>query len=312
MKCDGVVMDGIWWSNGLQINQILTPGKHNNLLLSLHIPRVNVMTGHTASTSHRQCKQEANFACTVPGCGSMFTQGFNLKGHLHSHFEEKPYKCHWPGCGKGFVRQHDCKRHEQLHNDFRPFECEVPLAWQHPVTWNCRGEFYVRVISPNRPFPPFPVSANPHSISDQELISWKNSQECKKMPGVEIQKLVTNRVVHGSHYWVIFNSFLTSFLDPFWLPWNTPKCKYFENKAKMHFTLSSAVLASTHTFKLHLKGLSEIIFSSLSESKYLINVIFNLNFNRVVHGWHFLVIFHSIFQSFSWFPLFFFTFFFHS
>ena len=57
------------------------------------------------------------------------------------------------------------------------------------------------------------------------------------------------------------------------------KCKYFENEAKMHFTSSLAVLASTSTFKLPLKELSEIIFSSLSESKYLINVIFNLNFN---------------------------------
>ena len=60
---------------------------------------------------------------------------------------------------------------------------------------------------------------------------------------------------------------------------NTPKRKYFENEAKMHFTSSSAVLASTCTFKLPLKGLGGIIFSSLSQSKYLINVIFNLNFN---------------------------------
>ena len=60
---------------------------------------------------------------------------------------------------------------------------------------------------------------------------------------------------------------------------NTPKRKYFENEAKMHFTSSLAALASTCTFKLPLKGLSEINFSSLSESKYLINVIFNLSFN---------------------------------
>ena len=34
--------------------------------------------------------------------------------------------------------------------------------------------------------------------------------------------------------------------------------------------------ADAHTFKLLLKGLGEIIFVSLSKSKYLINVIFNL------------------------------------
>ena len=93
-------------------------------VLPAQVPKVNVTTGRTANASHRRRKQDANFACNVPGCGSTFTRGFNLKGHLRSHFEEKPYKCHWPGCGKGFARQHDCKRHEQLHSNFRPFECE--------------------------------------------------------------------------------------------------------------------------------------------------------------------------------------------
>lgn len=93
-------------------------------VLNAQVPKVNVTTGRTANASHRRRKQDANFACTVPGCGSTFTRGFNLKGHLRSHYEEKPYKCHWPGCGKGFARQHDCKRHEQLHSNFRPFECE--------------------------------------------------------------------------------------------------------------------------------------------------------------------------------------------
>ncbi|KAF9555151.1 hypothetical protein CPC08DRAFT_622673, partial [Agrocybe pediades] len=88
------------------------------------IAKQNVTTGRTANASIRRRKQDANFACTVPGCNSTFTRGFNLKGHLRSHYEQKPYKCHWPGCGKGFARQHDCKRHEQLHSNYRPFECD--------------------------------------------------------------------------------------------------------------------------------------------------------------------------------------------
>jgi len=88
------------------------------------IAKQNVTTGRTAKASIQRRKQDANFACTVPGCNSTFTRGFNLKGHLRSHYEQKPYKCHWPGCGKGFARQHDCKRHEQLHSNFRPFECD--------------------------------------------------------------------------------------------------------------------------------------------------------------------------------------------
>ena len=102
----------------------ITPNLPGTDGLPTQIPKVNVTTGRTANASHRRRKQDANFACTVPGCGSTFTRGFNLKGHLRSHFEEKPYKCHWPGCGKGFARQHDCKRHEQLHSNFRPFECD--------------------------------------------------------------------------------------------------------------------------------------------------------------------------------------------
>ena len=90
-------------------------------VLPAQVPKVNVTAGRTANASHRRRKQDANFASTVPGCGSIFTRGFNLK---RSDFEEKPYKCHWPGCGKWFARQHDCKRHEQLHSNFRPFECE--------------------------------------------------------------------------------------------------------------------------------------------------------------------------------------------
>ena len=40
--------------------------------------------------------------------------------------------------------------------------------------------------------------------------------------------------------------------------------------------------------------------------------VVNEVYNRVVHSWHFSAIFHSIFQSFSWFPLLFSTFLFHS
>ncbi|EIW83282.1 hypothetical protein CONPUDRAFT_35776, partial [Coniophora puteana RWD-64-598 SS2] len=53
--------------------------------------------------------------CPVPDCGSTFTRRFNLRGHLRSHTEERPYVCEWPGCNKGFARQHDCKRHQALH-----------------------------------------------------------------------------------------------------------------------------------------------------------------------------------------------------
>ncbi|KAI0683751.1 hypothetical protein BC835DRAFT_1524144 [Cytidiella melzeri] len=88
------------------------------------VAKQNVTTPSTADASQKRRKQPANFKCPIPGCGSTFTRHFNLKGHLRSHAEEKPYMCKWPGCQKGFARQHDCKRHEQLHLNIRPYPCE--------------------------------------------------------------------------------------------------------------------------------------------------------------------------------------------
>ncbi|KAG6337099.1 hypothetical protein ID866_1973 [Astraeus odoratus] len=93
---------------------------HSQALLFPPSSQQDFITG----ASHRRRKQEANFLCPVPGCGSTFTRSFNLKGHMRSHNEERPFLCKWPGCGKGFARQHDCKRHEQLHFNYRPFTCE--------------------------------------------------------------------------------------------------------------------------------------------------------------------------------------------
>ncbi|KAK7682500.1 hypothetical protein QCA50_014300 [Cerrena zonata] len=100
------------------------PVNTGDAVVPLTVSKVNVTTPSTADASHKRRKQPANFACPVPGCGSTFTRHFNLKGHLRSHAEEKPYQCKWPGCGKGFARQHDCKRHEQLHLNIRPYPCE--------------------------------------------------------------------------------------------------------------------------------------------------------------------------------------------
>ncbi|KAJ3969055.1 hypothetical protein EV361DRAFT_373973 [Lentinula raphanica] len=82
----------------------------------LQVEKQQVTTSATQLASASRRRNEANFACPVPGCGSTFTRRFNLRGHLRSHTEERPFVCEWPGCNKGFARQHDCKRHQALHN----------------------------------------------------------------------------------------------------------------------------------------------------------------------------------------------------
>ncbi|KAM6502031.1 hypothetical protein JOM56_002008 [Amanita muscaria] len=81
----------------------------------LQVEKLQVTTSATQVASASRRRNEAHFSCPVPGCGSTFTRRFNLRGHLRSHTEERPYVCNWPGCKKGFARQHDCKRHQALH-----------------------------------------------------------------------------------------------------------------------------------------------------------------------------------------------------
>ncbi|KAJ9475179.1 Transcriptional regulator CRZ1 [Pseudozyma hubeiensis] len=86
------------------------------------VPVVTSQATQVASASRR--KSEALFACPIPGCGSTFTRQYNLRGHLRSHADERPYKCDWPGCDKSFARSHDCKRHQNLHLNIKPHTCE--------------------------------------------------------------------------------------------------------------------------------------------------------------------------------------------
>ncbi|KAK0485793.1 hypothetical protein IW261DRAFT_1452101 [Armillaria novae-zelandiae] len=67
----------------------------------LQVEKQQVTTSATQLASANRRRNEAHFQCPVPGCGSTFTRRFNLRGHLRSHTEERPY--------------HDCKRHQALH-----------------------------------------------------------------------------------------------------------------------------------------------------------------------------------------------------
>ncbi|KAH6913545.1 hypothetical protein BKA70DRAFT_725422 [Coprinopsis sp. MPI-PUGE-AT-0042] len=92
---------------------------------NLHqVSRPNVIPPRTPFSSHKRRKQDARFVHPLPGCGSTCPKRFNLKGHIRSHQDEKPFVCHWPECNKGFARQRDRKRHEQLHINHRLFTCE--------------------------------------------------------------------------------------------------------------------------------------------------------------------------------------------
>ena len=56
-----------------------------------------------------------------PYCSTDFTRHHNLKSHLLTHSQEKPYSC--DTCDARFRRLHDLKRHTKLHTGERPHVC---------------------------------------------------------------------------------------------------------------------------------------------------------------------------------------------
>ncbi|MCJ1285845.1 hypothetical protein MMC26_005187 [Xylographa opegraphella] len=58
-----------------------------------------------------------------PYCSTMFTRHHNLKSHLLTHSQDKPWVC--DKCGTRFRRLHDLKRHRKLHRDERAYACSV-------------------------------------------------------------------------------------------------------------------------------------------------------------------------------------------
>ncbi|KAL9058539.1 MAG: hypothetical protein Q9162_001694 [Coniocarpon cinnabarinum] len=80
-------------------------------------------------------KHPATFQCTL--CPKRFTRAYNLRSHLRTHTDERPFVC--TVCGKAFARQHDRKRHEGLHSGEKKFVCKGNLS--SGVPWGCGRRF---------------------------------------------------------------------------------------------------------------------------------------------------------------------------
>ncbi|KAF4551891.1 Zinc finger C2H2 type domain-containing protein 2 [Elsinoe fawcettii] len=80
-------------------------------------------------------KHPATFQCHL--CPKRFTRAYNLRSHLRTHTDERPFVC--TVCGKAFARQHDRKRHEGLHSGEKKFVCKGQL--KTGATWGCGRRF---------------------------------------------------------------------------------------------------------------------------------------------------------------------------
>lgn len=79
---------------------------------------------------------ERTFLC--PQCPKVFQKPYNLKSHMKSHSDDKPFDCLF--CDRKFARLHDKKRHEALHGGRKNFRCEGYLK-DGTTSWGCGKKF---------------------------------------------------------------------------------------------------------------------------------------------------------------------------
>ncbi|CCE63918.1 hypothetical protein TPHA_0G00820 [Tetrapisispora phaffii CBS 4417] len=90
----------------------------------------------SGTTRRRNSKKNPSiYDCVI--CEKKFTRPYNLRSHLRTHTNERPFVC--TVCGKAFAREHDRKRHEDLHTGKKRYICGGKL--KSGEAWGCGKKF---------------------------------------------------------------------------------------------------------------------------------------------------------------------------
>lgn len=135
----------------------LSPSSTSSLSMMINHDSTNNGTTSTATTTRSSSTSSAtsssigvaaadSFPC--PQCNKVFQKPYNLKSHMKTHSNEKPYHCNI--CFKRFARLHDKKRHELLHQGVKNFKCQGYLN-DGVTSWGC-GKTFARSDALSRHF----------------------------------------------------------------------------------------------------------------------------------------------------------------
>ncbi|KAJ5120575.1 Zinc finger C2H2 [Penicillium bovifimosum] len=99
--------------DGKAFSYPMPTGNMNDPRRGLSLPTAGYSRGSPRSPSAKKHR--------CPYCATEFTRQHNLKSHLLTHSQEKPFVCQT--CQSRFRRLHDLKRHTKLHTGERPHIC---------------------------------------------------------------------------------------------------------------------------------------------------------------------------------------------